>query len=319
MATQEFLPSGCNIVVRTPSGNTVWHVIREEIPVTGHRAARCPRTDVPVRTAYHQSYPIWFPADLVRTREVPDEKHVDRKVLDNLGACLLYYDIPTRAEVDNPSNVLRRFAVRVNLSCWIIREADIPYALMHRLSEAGVSWNTVPFDPKAGDRIMRTVLEALRTEVGDAIQRSQEAHAAADVQLAGAEDTDKAEERYLRRAEGITKRFKQLREDLEAAASNFGINPAALQFETAQAAVDQIGVAMHERARIYLESIRTIREATEGREIFSETTHPNLLIDRLLELEKHDEAETLREAFTPEEEEALSAKAGEDGSFRLWP
>src|SRR5438105_3584365 len=56
-----------------------------------------------------------------------------------LSACLLVYDIPTAARVPNPSPRLRRLGVRINLSCRVVREGDVPYALLNSMREGGVS------------------------------------------------------------------------------------------------------------------------------------------------------------------------------------
>lgn len=47
----------------------------------------------------------------------------------------LIYDIPQRAEFPNPSNHLRWFAFRVNLSCWTMPVSRFPHELLTRFDK----------------------------------------------------------------------------------------------------------------------------------------------------------------------------------------
>ncbi|HJZ56144.1 MAG TPA: hypothetical protein VKE74_14345, partial [Gemmataceae bacterium] len=80
----------------------------------------------------------------------------------NLRACLLIYDIPEHSTVANPSGRLRRTAVRVNLFCWVIREGDIPYALLNTMATGGATWHVVKFDAGEAGKLIGMATEALK-------------------------------------------------------------------------------------------------------------------------------------------------------------
>src|SRR5262249_2769872 len=90
----------------------------------------------------------------------------------NLQACLLIYDIPENSAVANPSPRLRRMAVRVNLSCWVIREGDIPYALLNTMAEGGATWHVVQFDATEAGKLIGMATEALKRDLREALRRA---------------------------------------------------------------------------------------------------------------------------------------------------
>lgn len=82
-----------------------------------------------------------------------------------MRAHLLVYDIPSKSKVPNPSNLLRRWGVRVNLSAWIVPDKNVPLLPMAEWKARGVTAELVRFDEKDGDTIMRLAREALVKEV----------------------------------------------------------------------------------------------------------------------------------------------------------
>src|SRR5205085_1363658 len=87
-------------------------------------------------------------------------------------ACLLIYDIPTGSRIPNPSPRLWRVAVRINLSCWLVLEENIPYALLNGMSERGASWHVVKFAGDEAGKLLGMATEALRKEVADAVEEA---------------------------------------------------------------------------------------------------------------------------------------------------
>jgi hypothetical protein len=79
----------------------------------------------------------------------------------NLQACLLIYDIPERSGVRNPSRRLRSIAVRVNLSCRVSREGDVPYALLGQMAAGGATWHVVRSDADEGVKLVGMAVRAL--------------------------------------------------------------------------------------------------------------------------------------------------------------
>src|SRR5438552_1177899 len=82
----------------------------------------------------------------------------------DLRACLLIYDIPERSAVANPSRFLRRLAVRVNLSCWVIPEGDVPYARLNEMATGGATWHVVRFDAAEAGKLVAMAAAAIRRE-----------------------------------------------------------------------------------------------------------------------------------------------------------
>lgn len=135
--------------------------------------------------------------------------------------CLLIYDIPSSVSIANPSGFLRRRAVRVNLSCWVIPEERIPYKLLTRLREAGCTWHVVRFDATEADKLIVMVRQSLAKQAEEAVLRLGESIDGVEPREgeAGLETADRLRSR-TRQAE---KRVRELLADLETAAKSFGI------------------------------------------------------------------------------------------------
>ena len=101
----------------------------------------------------------------------------------NLGACLLIYDIHQHSVVPYPSRRLRTVAVRVNLSCWVIREGDVPYALLHEMALGGATWHVVRFDAGEGPKLVGMAVEAIKRDIRDAMRRANRSAADAGRKL----------------------------------------------------------------------------------------------------------------------------------------
>lgn len=198
----------------------------------------------------------------------PAAESFTQDAVDTLRACMLIYDIPVprngESEIPNPSPALRRVAIRVNLSCWVIQEGDIPYTLLENMRRRGASWHVVPFDPKGSKQLLEMAIGAMKKEIADAAIRSRQVQANAEDVLADNEAPSNNRKRYLARAEQIRERFNTLTSDLTAAAERFGINPDMLGISQAHAAVQAIQTAMHTRARLYVEAAAKAREVASA-------------------------------------------------------
>lgn len=172
-------------------------------------------------------------------------------------ACLLIYDIPERSEVANPSGKLRRVAVRINLSCWVIREGDIPYYLLDEMRQGGATWHVVRFDAAEGGKIVGMAIAAMKKELKDAIDRARAALEAASQRVQDGRDSAAEFEQRVR---ANIRRHRQLIQDLTAAAQRFGIDAGAAGIGDAATAVACIQTAMVERARLYADAARRLRQ-----------------------------------------------------------
>ena len=81
-------------------------------------------------------------------------------------AVLVVYDIPQSVGFPNPSGKLRSRGIRINLSCWIIPETRVPWALIEEMECAGVSVETVRFAESERDNLIRLAKNAIASEMG---------------------------------------------------------------------------------------------------------------------------------------------------------
>lgn len=177
------------------------------------------------------------------------------------SASLLIYDIPERRGIPNPSPTLLRVAFRANLSCWIIPDQDIPYALLHDLAERGVRWWTVKFDATEGEKLVRMALDSLRLECRRIIESARETQRR---RMEALEETGGNDElkRFRNSAAAIVRRSRRSINQLKGVAERFGIEDNRFYRELT-GAVDicqGIRTAMHERAAAYVQAINQMRE-----------------------------------------------------------
>lgn len=78
-------------------------------------------------------------------------------------AHLLVYDIPT-GRMQNPSAMLWRFGVRINMSCWLIPDSRVALIPVKEWEAKGVKVELVRFDERDGETIIRLAREGLLNE-----------------------------------------------------------------------------------------------------------------------------------------------------------
>jgi hypothetical protein len=105
-----------------------------------------------------------------------------------MRANLLFYDIPQCLKIANPSNRLRRVAVRCNLSCWIVPEDKTPFDIIDELKSKGCSVELVRFDENEEPKLRRLAREAMEKETGRIVKGLAKSIALAQKQLADALD-----------------------------------------------------------------------------------------------------------------------------------
>ena len=146
-----------------------------------------------------------------------------RKKANKLQACLLIYDIPDDSEAQNPSRQLRRVAVRVNLSCWVILERLIPYALLAEMESLGCEWHVVRFDTDETDKLVKMTARALRRDVARAERMVALAQEEARTALGDVRRNPVERAAELRVARARLRRAEIVLEDLARAAEGFGV------------------------------------------------------------------------------------------------
>lgn len=90
-----------------------------------------------------------------------------------IQACWLSYDIPETADIGSPVAELRPIAFHAQKSVWIIREGDIPYALVARLEAAGADVQIVRFDPSEAPKLLNMCVAAVRADIRETVDNAK--------------------------------------------------------------------------------------------------------------------------------------------------
>lgn len=93
-----------------------------------------------------------------------------------MRAHLLYYDMPADAKIANPSQFLWRLGVRVNLSVWIVPDANVPRVPVSEWRSRGAKVELVRFDENDTATIMRLAREALQSATEETLGGLSAAH-----------------------------------------------------------------------------------------------------------------------------------------------
>jgi hypothetical protein len=136
-----------------------------------------------------------------------------------MRANLLFYDIPQSLKVANPSAALRRCAVRVNLSCWVVPEERTPWDLIEELKSQNVDVQLIRFDENEAEKLRGMAREAMQRELARIKNGLEKSIDFAQHQLANAEfqvaeqnaafDMEVEQTRYVRRVKTILNRAKK--------------------------------------------------------------------------------------------------------------
>lgn len=132
---------------------------------------------------------------------------------------MLMYDIPSACPIANPSGRLRRCAIRVNLSVWVVRDDSTPHNLLNRLHAAGVSWHLIPYATDANEGVYALCRDALRAEADRLAKSLQRSIARADARYV--EDGDR--NAYYRRLRAAHARCERLATSYASAAATFDL------------------------------------------------------------------------------------------------
>jgi len=313
MATQSYLPAALRLVVQPAGKMAYWYVTQKEIILgSGNETATCPVTGFTVRTIVQDGVRVFFLPNQVNYRQV------DEPGDNNLNACLLLYDIPQNAPIDNPSPVLRRLGLRVNLSCWVIPESDLPYTLLHEMQVAGATWHAVRFDRSEAAKLVQMGVQSLKRELADQVARARRSQARAMAVLdETTESAERAEQRYLRESAVIVRRYEELAADLQTAAARFGIAPETFGLADATAAMAGIGLGMAERAKLFVQSRAAIAAASLTGTAPDENTPVGIVADMAEDMGLNETAAGLRAGFAGVPGSMLPANAGNADFFRL--
>lgn len=142
---------------------------------------------------------------------------------------VLVYDIPTiPGQIANPSNGLRRMCVRINLSCWLVKNGRIPHEVIESLDRGqGVRWFVTPEFAGDPSTMLQFCADNMQEDINKQCQR-------VNALLAEGPTTKGANgvpsripadvERWERNVRLAQERVTRLIEDSEVAAAEFGLD-----------------------------------------------------------------------------------------------
>jgi len=152
-----------------------------------------------------------------------------------MKAICLIYDIPQTSDFENPSWFLRRFGVRLNLSCWMIPLVNIPTIrpILDEMTAANVSWRMIKFDESESAQIKEAAIKAINDETARihanliltlqrASNRLEESNREA-VRLHSLGEGEKAQKRYAATVERNLKTASDAFFDAVRAAEHFDL------------------------------------------------------------------------------------------------
>lgn len=179
---------------------------------------------------------------------------------------LLVYDIPERSGIENPSNFLRAFAIRINLSCWIVGENDIPYVYLRRIESQGAKWRIVKFDAGEGNSITQMALDAIHGEIAAVRERTArvcERAAERASQEAERNRTYDSLKTYRRRVAAQLKAMRRNLNSLKAAAARFGVDVSG-RFTSANDYLRSLHTVCLQRAKTITDTVTELNRQSGG-------------------------------------------------------
>lgn len=188
---------------------------------------------------------------------------------DTSAACLLIYDIPDEAPIANPSGLLRRFGIRVNLSCWVIREKHVNHpdvlACLQNMQANGATWHTVKFQIGETDKLVDMAIAAVHRDVRQtvasirvAVEREENRFWDQTVSLAD------REKRYKTAARAAVRRGLKMIADIRTACERFGIvaNVYGGFLDAMSGNVSSFDATVKARCETFVTAVRSARRAT---------------------------------------------------------
>lgn len=151
-----------------------------------------------------------------------------------MKASLLVYDVPSALNIDNPSAQLRRRAVRINLSCWVVPEGYEPWNYLDELRVAGVSWHIIAFDASESDKLIALAKEAIAREVLAALERCRKSRDGAFERFED-DPSDASWDKVDATVDRAFERLEEVLQELEEAAGAFKLDAQLLPFDSARA------------------------------------------------------------------------------------
>lgn len=177
----------------------------------------------------------------------------------------LFYDVPTNADLDHPSQWLRGIAVRLNGSVWLMHESDLPSFRVLEMEREGVDWFTLPVDTTDAEHILKIVTKKLVSEIREVVASAQSNCDTASLRAERSKKTAKEVEKgYRYRCNAIIKDAGKKIQQYRKAAQRFGVSPESLRLPGARQTMESLRSAVLEKCRAYAEAAREVEARSPG-------------------------------------------------------
>lgn len=174
---------------------------------------------------------------------------------------LLIYDIPEDSEIGNPSGIFRRFAIRLNKSCWLMNENDIPYSLLHQWTQNEIVWHVIRQDTRRNQQLINIGLTEMKKEIKAFIRNARTSMDRLHQELEDTgESLTEAIVTHRRKVNGVIRRLRETLTELRSAAYRFGITGEQLSMRESLERANALQTTARAKARVYFESVLKLQE-----------------------------------------------------------
>lgn len=87
------------------------------------------------------------------------------KIEEGTRYALLVYDIPSDSKLRNPSDLIRRWGARINLSCWVLPLKCLVHLPLKEWEEAGATVEIVEFDEHEREKVIALARRAISRDL----------------------------------------------------------------------------------------------------------------------------------------------------------
>ena len=239
------------------------------------------------------------------------------KAADGLALTMLMYDIPSVADIDNPSAFLHTRGLRINKSVWIVPTGSVPHHLIAELRAVGSIVLTAPYDAAASRGLLEAAINFANGELAAAQKRAEASvKLAADKMNNGHGDPTRKRNTYMREVAAVAQRLNDLAARIETGANVFGVRGGVALAQLRNAA-QTLGVVTAARSTVYaaaatvLEEIGTVDSKAIAAGMRADEVMPAVAAGMLEDCGNDEAAHALAAAFSEPETFSLVG-TGED-------
>lgn len=262
---ETYLPALNRVVAEVTEGkgkkkavHHVWHDTTKDVEVTGIEDAECPLTGDSVQTGLAAGVRIWFRPLQLDRRVVLEAGDVDEATLNDT-LTMIDYDVPSYGETEGftPCPELRRYAVPMTKSVWLVRSGNTPWNFIARMRSMGVKIDTSKLDPQETRRKVARALLFVADQINERVASFTESARRAEAALAEHDaDADESEraaalKKYRKQAAAIAHAAKEYAENQAEGLAAFAVNLSAVNMPGLRAHAANIRRVMDERASAY--------------------------------------------------------------------